>query len=109
MKYCVKCGAEMFDDAVICVKCGCPVRNDAAIEAKPTRSASTTAAKVFMIISTVYMAIFTFCIALAWCLPMIISYSNKRKRGERVGTGFKICTLLFVNMIAGILMLCEEN
>lgn len=25
MKYCAKCGAEMFDEAVICVKCGCPV------------------------------------------------------------------------------------
>lgn len=22
MKYCVHCGAEMFDDAVVCVKCG---------------------------------------------------------------------------------------
>ena len=25
MKYCVKCGAELFDEAVICVKCGCAV------------------------------------------------------------------------------------
>ena len=109
MKYCVKCGAEMFDDAVICVKCGCPVKNDAMAQTEQTRSGITTAAKVFMIISTVYMAVFTFGIALAWCLPMILSYSNKRKRGERVGTGFKICTLLFVNMIAGVLMLCEED
>ena len=23
MKYCVKCGAEMLDEAVICTKCGC--------------------------------------------------------------------------------------
>ena len=109
MKYCVKCGAEMFDDAVICVKCGCPVKNDAMAQTEPTRSGITTAAKVLMIIGTVYMAICTFCIGLAWCLPMTLSYSNKRKRGERVGTGFKICTLLFVNMIAGILMLCEED
>ena len=109
MKYCVKCGSEMFDDAVICVKCGCPVRNDAEVVAVPTQSGLTTAAKVFMIIGTVVAALYTLCIGLAWCLPMTISYSNRRKRGERVGTGFKICTLLFVNMIAGILMLCEEN
>ena len=107
--FCKNCGNSMDPNAAICVKCGCPVKNDAVVETKPTPSALTTAAKVFMIISTVYMAIFTFCIGLAWCLPMTISYSNKRKRGERVGTGFKICTLLFVSMIAGILMLCEEN
>ena len=28
MKYCSKCGAELYDDAVICVKCGCPVENN---------------------------------------------------------------------------------
>ena len=25
MKYCTKCGNELFDEAVICPKCGCPV------------------------------------------------------------------------------------
>ena len=25
MKYCSKCGNEIFEEAVICVKCGCPV------------------------------------------------------------------------------------
>ena len=25
MKYCTKCGKELFDEAVICVGCGCPV------------------------------------------------------------------------------------
>ena len=27
MKYCQKCGKELFDEAVICVSCGCPVGN----------------------------------------------------------------------------------
>jgi len=26
MKYCQKCGKELFDEAVICVGCGCPVQ-----------------------------------------------------------------------------------
>ena len=26
MKYCTKCGNELFDEAVICPKCGCPVQ-----------------------------------------------------------------------------------
>ncbi|MDY5820066.1 MAG: hypothetical protein SPJ70_02005 [Candidatus Borkfalkiaceae bacterium] len=25
MKYCVKCGAELCDEAVVCPKCGCMV------------------------------------------------------------------------------------
>ena len=27
MKYCSKCGNELFDEAVICPKCGCPAEN----------------------------------------------------------------------------------
>ena len=44
-----------------------------------------------------------------WCIPMVDSYSKKIKRREPVGVGFKICTLLFVNWVAGILMLCDRE
>lgn len=71
-------------------------------------SGTTTAAKVFMIIGTVLLCLFTF-IPLAWCLPMTIHYFGKVKRGERVGTGFKVCTLLFISVIAGICMLCDKD
>ena len=27
MKYCSKCGKELFDEAVICTGCGCPVES----------------------------------------------------------------------------------
>lgn len=30
MKYCSKCGKELFDEAVICVGCGCPVESHTA-------------------------------------------------------------------------------
>ena len=110
MKFCSKCGAEMFDDAVICVKCGCPVESVAApAGAVSSGTGVSTAAKVFMIIGTVLMALYTFCIGLAWCLPLTISYCNKLKRGERIGTGFKVCSLLFVSLIGGILMLCDKD
>lgn len=65
------------------------------------------AAKILMIISTVIMGIYI--IPLAWCLPMTISYCKKLKTGQPVGIGFKICTLLFVNTISGILMLCDNK
>lgn len=70
-------------------------------------SGLTTAAKVFMIISTVVMGLYI--IPLAWCLPMTISYFNKVKYNQPVSTAFKICSLLFVNTIAGILMLCDKE
>lgn len=116
MKFCSKCGAEMFDDAVICVKCGRPVETAAPVapiqpEFAPAPEPSSLAmvAKIFMIIGTVVMSLTTCLIALAWCLPMTISYNNKIKRGEPVSVGFKVCSLLFVNTIAGILMLCDKD
>lgn len=30
MKFCTKCGNELFDEAVVCPKCGCPVPDSAA-------------------------------------------------------------------------------
>ncbi len=109
MKYCSKCGAEMMDEAIFCIKCGCAVENSVIFSGAPRKSGAVTAAKVFMIIGTVLMALCTYCIALAWCLPLTIVYFNKTKRGEAVGTGFKICSLLFVSAIAGILMLGDNN
>ena len=114
MKFCTKCGAEMHDEAVLCVKCGCYVDTQVPPVNIPQNlpkqeSGITTAAKIFMIIGTVIMALYTCCIGLAWCLPMTMSYFKKLKTGEPISTGFKICSLLFVNTIAGILMLCDHD
>lgn len=115
MKFCPNCGAEVFEDAVVCVKCGRPLSGNAPAASQPPvveevqPSTLATIAKVFMIIGTVFMSLFTFCIALAWCLPMTISYCNKIKKGIPVSTGFKVCSLLFVNTIAGILMICDHK
>ena len=34
MKYCSKCGKELFDEAVICVNCGCAVESSASLPNK---------------------------------------------------------------------------
>ena len=65
------------------------------------------AAKVFMVISCVVMGLWI--ITLAWTIPMTSSYSRKINSNEPVSVGFKICTLLFINVIAGILMLCSKD
>ena len=109
MRYCTKCGNQIMDEAIVCPACGCATEhfhNSYAAERKNT-SGLKTAAKVLMIISTVVMGLYI--IPLAWCLPMTIIYCNKIKRGEHISTGFKVCSLIFVNTIAGILMLCDTE
>lgn len=48
-------------------------------------------------------------IPLAWSIPMTRYYFTATKNKQPVGIGFKVCSLLFVNLIAGILMLCDTS
>ena len=108
MKYCVKCGAEMHDDAVICTKCGCAIEHsENKINKTKNVSGLQNAAFVFMIISTVILGFYL--LPLAWTIPMTISYNGKIKNKQHVSTSFKVCTLLFVSLIAGIIMLCDKD
>ena len=112
MKFCRHCGNEIMDESVICPKCGCAT--GAAPEQKETASTGgssglVTAAKILMIVGTVITGCTGFLIPLAWCIPMTVSYFGKVKRGEPVGTGFKVCSLLFVSMLGGIFMLCSNE
>lgn len=114
MRYCSHCGAELGDNDIFCGKCGAQVdyanpSNEvlATASRELTPTGLQTAAKVFMILSTIFMGFFI--IPLIWCIPMTFSYCNKIKRGEKVGTGFAICALLFVNVLAGIFMLVDNN
>ena len=111
MKYCVKCGAEMLDEAVICVKCGCTTEKYKEQMQNATKKDTNNlknVAKIFMIISTVLIGLFLL-LPLAWKIPMTISYCKKIDNNEQVSTSFKVCTLLFVSLIAGIIMLCDNE
>lgn len=113
MKYCTKCGHELMDEAVICPNCGCPVEgaNVPATVSAPAAGAGDstlkTLAKIFMVIGCIGTAFAL--IPLLWTIPMTITYFNKTTRGEPVTTGFKVCSLIFVSLVAGILMLCDNN
>ncbi len=131
MKYCTKCGNELMDEAVICPKCGCMVEganitgvpnqqnendgNSFTDGNAPTHQNTTktsnyvTVIKVFLILGCIAMAAVTYGIALAWCIPMTIYYFRQVEKKQPIGTAFKVCTLLFVNLIAGIFMLCEKE
>ena len=74
------------------------------IAAKKTLEFEVELSSVFLYIMLA-IEIFSFSISL-W---LTVSYSNKVYFGERVGVGFKICTLLFVSLIAGFLMLLDRR
>lgn len=109
MKYCTHCGAEIMDDAVICVHCGCKVesKSAAATATSSSNSVLATIVKIFMILSTISLGFLL--IPLAWCIPMTVSVFGKLDRKETIGTGMKVCVLLFVDKIAGICLLCMND
>lgn len=109
MSYCPMCGTQYVEDAVICPGCGRAVSQAHSPAASKRNSGLSTAAKVLMIVSTVLLGISTYGIALAWCLPMTLSYCKKIENNLPVGTGFKVCTLIFVSLVGGILMLCDNE
>ncbi len=107
MKFCQKCGKEIADEAVICPGCGCAVDGAAKPQANGGDDGLAVAAKVFLILGCIAQG--WLLLPLAWCLPITISICGRMKRNEPVGTGLKVCALLFVNLIAGILLLCRND
>lgn len=108
--YCSKCGNEISDEAVVCPKCGCLVEGKKAPALRNSGKISSTkrVAKAFMLLGVIVTA-FCCLIPLLWTVPMYNSYCRKIETGEKVDTGFKFCCLLFVNTIAGIIMLCDQD
>ena len=105
MKYCQKCGKEIADEAVICTGCGCAV-----VQAKRVTGGNdglAVASKIFLILGCIVQG--WLLIPLAWCLPITIAVCNRMKNNEPVGVGFKVCVLIFVSVIGGILLLCRSD
>ena len=113
MKYCAKCGAEMQDDAQFCPKCGqqagAEVRQEVVSQPKERKRDESllTVALVFCIISCVLVG--WSLIPLCWMIPMTVSLNNRIKNKEPISVAFKVCTLLFVSVIAGIILLVGDD
>lgn len=109
MKYCIHCGEEIHDDAVICVKCGRSVEpmKPAAVCTSNSDDTMAVVIKVFLIIGCVAQG--WLILPLAWCLPITITIFGCLRDRKPIGTGLKICTLLFVNLVAGICLLCRND
>ncbi len=117
--FCRNCGNQLDDKAVICTKCGCLTElgdkmnlgQQTNLSETPEKTNNSdglgTVAKVFAIIGTAIMGIYLF--PLLWTLPMTIALCKKLERKEPISVGFKVCMLLFVSTIAGILLLCRKD
>lgn len=105
MRFCQKCGKEIMDETVICPGCGCSVASEK--KEKGGDDGLAVASKIFLILGCIAQG--WLLVPLAWCLPITISACNRMKNGEPVGTGLKVCALLFVNLIGGILLLCRSD
>lgn len=113
MKYCRNCGSQIADEAVICVNCGCatgtaPVYPQYQPARTDVSSILKLIAKIFMIVGCVAWAS-CFLIPLCWTIPMTVHYWNAVKNNQPVSVGFKVCSLIFVNLIAGVLMLVDND
>ncbi|MBO7219343.1 MAG: zinc ribbon domain-containing protein [Clostridia bacterium] len=113
--FCKNCGNEIDDKAVICTICGCMTDEGSVIvQSKTVKTVSNgksngfiTAIKVLSIITCVFSGFMIF--PLAWMIPMTVSLFGKLNRNEYISTGFKVCYLLFCNLIAGVLLLVLED
>ena len=137
MKHCSKCGQLVEDDAQFCPSCGilfavdnnsgsesgaqnlnCAQPQTYKVEATviqgPTNYQMSESDKtlrliafIFNLISTIGLSILI--IPLAWMIPMtVISWGIYK--GRKANTvAFGVCTLIFVNLISGILLLCSKK
>ena len=62
-------------------------------------------AQVEALLLLIYMLSFFIPTLIALC--MTISYFNKINAHEPIGIGFKICAIIFVGILPGVLMLCD--
>lgn len=111
MKYCQHCGTQLCDEAVVCINCGCAVQTMSANNQPATQnepSTLKTIAKIFMLIGCIMSACYLL-IPLCWTIPMTVHYWKAVENKQPVSTGFKVCSLLFVSLIGGVLMLCDNK
>ncbi len=78
-----------------------------AISAPPADAVGSVIFGVGFFVIFIYAIIFL--IPLAWCIPMTVSVNRKLKNGEPISTALKVCTMLFVSLIAGIMLLCMSD
>ena len=115
-KFCSNCGTEMPESFPFCTNCGQSFNKDTNYytnnNSKELKLSEVGAIRIItlilMILCTIANAFMYFFIPLLWCIPMIISYVKNIKEKKPISTSFKVCTILFLGIIPGILMFCDD-
>jgi len=124
--YCHHCGKEVENGNKFCPYCGAlqdqysddyryEERKDEYEESKTSSSKAASeaqtgldlAVKIFMVLSCVAFGFAL--IPLIWMVPMTIHAFHKADNNEEYGIGFSICSLIFVDAVAGILMIIRDT
>lgn len=138
-RYCTYCGATLNDGADVCLNCGRKVEKEPIVQQnshEKSNNTLTTIAKVFMIltcvgcgmgglITLINAIIFTgiafevsisyfvfaiiYLIPLAWDIPLTVHVFKASKENAPIATATKVCILIFVNIVSGILLLCRTE
>lgn len=123
-KYCENCGTKNAEGSKFCTGCGkaltlssvqptMVVNNFAPTRAQatPRNSNGKTLLLVAAILNWIFYAIIAISTAGvglligAWLIPMTI-FTHKACNDNRKHVALGVCTLLFINLISGILILC---
>ena len=124
--YCHHCGKEVENGNKFCPYCGAlqdryseddyygereanfekpkTVKPEVSSEAQ---SGLDLAVKIFMVLSCVAFGFAV--IPLIWMVPMTIHAFHKADNNEEYGTAFSVCSLIFVDLVAGILMIIRDT
>ncbi len=137
--FCKYCGGQIEEGANFCKHCGRTLRQPEATTTTQQTSVDNTtptininvqnqtaapvstadlypresnsgllqAAFIINLITTILAAVLI--IPLAWCIPMTVHSYGIYKGTKPNTTGFGVCTLLFVSIISGILMLVADK
>lgn len=131
IKFCPICGKELEEDANFCPACGNPTKinnktqnNENSVKAMRPPLQGVGVIMAFMIISCIisFGSIITYIglenyaamaflgiLPLLWKIPMTISFFNSANNFQKISTAFKVCVLLFVSSISGIILLCNKD
>lgn len=83
-------------------------KNDVGTESgEQSNNTLRAVAFAFAIVGTVFLGVYL--IPLAWCIPMTIEIYHHYKEGKELSVAFKVCTLLFVSVVSGILLLVDSD
>lgn len=107
--YCSKCGNEIEDSAKFCPKCGEKFEKVEKVEAEVVSDENTLkmVAFIFAVIACVCSA--AALIPLCWTIPMTVKIYKAYKGEVKLSTGFKVCSLIFLSLVSGILLLVDQD